>query len=120
MAFHHIDPSVLLNAAAGDSETCRSLSLTFLEITPAMMAKLKAALLAGDKAGAALHGHALKGCTVLVGAAQLSATLAETESLARRADTPAPVLAARLPETERLYALVAAEVQASVAYFRKG
>jgi HPt (histidine-containing phosphotransfer) domain-containing protein len=117
MEFLHIDPAVLLSAAAGDGETCRSLSRTYLDITPDMMAKLAAALLAGDKTGAALHAHALKGCTMLVGAAQLSAVLARTERLARRDDTPGDDFPALLPDIERLYALVADEVRASIAQF---
>jgi len=59
---------------------------------------------------------------VLVGAAQLSALLARTESLARRADgpaagSPADRFPASVADIERLYLLVADEVRASIALF---
>jgi len=77
--YRAIDPTVLM-AAAGDRATFDTLSRTFLECAPAIHAALQSALDAGDHAAIGRHSHALKGMTVLVGAAELTALLQQLET----------------------------------------
>jgi len=78
-----VDTAVLMNAAGGDPAAFDMLSQTYLALAPGMHAQLQAALRAQDRAAIANASHALKGCTMLVGAAALSASLQQLESAAR-------------------------------------
>ncbi len=114
--YRFIDPRVLLRATADDLDAFRSLSHTFVEIAPPMLERLEAAILAGDRTVTADASHALKGCTVLVGAAQLTHMLDDIERLSRQA-TRGAVVPPDL-ELRRLFSMVMQEVRASIAHFQ--
>jgi len=92
--YHAIDPAVLM-AAAGDRATFDALSRTFLVCAPPIASALRQALAAGQHGAIGQHSHALKGMTMLVGAAELTALLQQLETAAR-ALLPAPVAASLL------------------------
>lgn len=104
-----------MQAAAGELATFRALSQVFLAMAPPMLARLCAARAAGDAGALARESHALKGCTVLLGAHALSAVLQQMELQGRAGDAAASE--ALWPELERLYDLVTAEVSDSIAHY---
>ncbi|MYM82745.1 hypothetical protein GTP44_12345 [Duganella sp. FT50W] len=105
--YHAIDPAVLMRLA-GDHDTFRALSQTFMTRAPELFRQLAEALRRHDHAAIGRHSHALKGMTTLVGAARLSARLQALE-LAAHAQTPADV-----HDLDQLFDQVLAEVTASV------
>ena len=111
----HIDPEKLLLVLDGDIGAFRKLSSMYLTITPAMLAKLEAAIAHGETRAIALAAHALHGATVLIGADQLSAVLTDFERQAGAADWRPG--ASDLAHLHRLYAAVAGEVSDSLVHF---
>ncbi|PHV05226.1 hypothetical protein CSQ96_21465 [Janthinobacterium sp. BJB412] len=114
-AYRCIDPHVLLRAAAGDLETFRALSQTFVAIAPPMLRRLQAALAAGEARALCHESHALKGTVALVGAVALAAALQRVESAAGGGQ-----LAAAADLSHGLagaFAGVLAEVERSIAEF---
>ena len=107
-----IDPPVLLAATGGDRELFRSLSQTFLDTAPALLAKLEQAASTGTLPSFMHACHTLRGTTVLLGGQELSALLAELEHQARRGEPPA---AAPLRQVASLFALTCDEVRLSIA-----
>ncbi|MGZ5199818.1 MAG: Hpt domain-containing protein [Telluria sp.] len=87
IAYQHIDPAVLMNAAGDDEEGFKELLAMFLRIVPGMLRELDQAVRDGRHADIAHHAHSLKGCLSLVGAAAGAARL---EQLERAARTEAP------------------------------
>lgn len=77
------DPAVLM-AAAGDRDTFVALSQTFLACAPPIAGQLEQALAAERHDAIGRHSHALKGMTMLVGAAELTALLQQLETAARQ------------------------------------
>jgi len=80
----HTDPSVLLQALDQDIDAFVSLSTTFLDITPPMLARLQAAVAASQPAEIALESHTLKNTLALVGAIALAGRLQEIETRAHQ------------------------------------
>jgi HPt (histidine-containing phosphotransfer) domain-containing protein len=114
-AYRHIDPHVLLRAAAGDLATFRALSQTFVAIAPPMLQRLQAALAAGEARALCHESHALKGTVALVGAAALAAALQRLESAAAGGQLGA---AAELGDgLAGAFGQVLAEVERSIAEF---
>ena len=114
-AYQHIEPAILWKAAGDDPQVFRALSQLFLETAPPMRARLERAILAGDTSATLHDSHALKGSTLLVGAAPLNAMLADIEGRAWRGQH---VLAAPcLPELARRFDAVMREVKASIDDF---
>jgi HPt (histidine-containing phosphotransfer) domain-containing protein len=103
------DPAVLM-AAAGDRDTFDALARTFLDCAPPIAEALRRALDGGAHAAIGQHSHALKGMTVLVGAAALTALLQRIETAARLAQA-APAEAATLAAS---FELVRREVALSL------
>jgi HPt (histidine-containing phosphotransfer) domain-containing protein len=87
ITFQAIDPKVLMDAA-GDALVFQALSQTFLDHAPAIFAQMNTALARGDLADAGRHSHALKGMTMLVGAAELTSRLQQVETAARSGQPP--------------------------------
>lgn len=115
--YQHIDPHVLLAAAAEDVDAFVDLSHTFLRIAPPMLARLQQDEAAGDHAAAMRGAHSLKSTAALVGAAQLARMAEETENRARDGhDSPAAALDALARELD----CVMDEVRASVTQMRAG
>jgi HPt (histidine-containing phosphotransfer) domain-containing protein len=111
-SYRAIDPDVLLTAA-GDLETYRALARTFVDCAPDISRRLLLALGAGDYPTIASKSHALKGMTVLVGAAQLTTLLQRMESAARlRQD-----VAGAGSDLTSQFDLVMREVAASIRHF---
>lgn len=92
--YRAIDPAVLM-AMAGDRATFNALSHTFLDCAQPILEALRQALASGQHAAIASQSHALKGMTMLVGAAELTTLLQQLETAARRAEA-APAAAAAL------------------------
>jgi HPt (histidine-containing phosphotransfer) domain-containing protein len=84
--YQFTDPSVLLVAVAGDLKSCRELAATFVEIAPPMFERLDQAMQVGNNQAIIQACHALRGATVLVGAAQLTELLSKIENARRRGD----------------------------------
>lgn len=111
-SYRMIDPLVLLAATGGDQELFHSLSLTFLDTAPALLARLDQACGAGALAPVVHACHTLRGTTVLLGAHEISTLLAELERQARRGELPG---AAALQRVAQLFALTCEEVRHSIA-----
>lgn len=111
-SYRAIDPGVLLEAA-GDLETYRALARTFVDCAPDISRRLLQALGAADYPTIAAKSHALKGMTVLVGAAQLTTLLQQMESAARQRQD----LAGAGAELTAQFDLVMREVAASIRHF---
>lgn len=111
--YGHIDPAVLMRAVGGDAASYRALAAIYLDNTPRLHADLQRALAAGDCKAAAFCCHALKSNTLLVGAVELTDLLKALEHFARDGEDAALPLARA--ELARLFALVEAELRASVA-----
>ncbi|SFM64997.1 Hpt domain-containing protein [Rugamonas rubra] len=114
-AYRCIDPHVLLRAAAGDLETFRALSHTFVAIAPPMLRRLLAALAAGEARALCHESHALKGTVALVGAAALAAALQRVESAAGGGQLG--VAAELCDGLAGAFGRVLAEVERSIAEF---
>jgi len=104
-----IDPAVLM-AAAGDRATFDALARTFLDCAPPLCAALQQALADGRHAAIGQHSHALKGMTVLVGAAGLTALLQQLETAARLGQ-PMPAAATLAPDFARVLREVALSLE---------
>ncbi len=110
-----IDPPVLLAATGDDRELFCSLSQTFLDTAPALLARLEQAAGAGALPAFVHACHTLRGTTMLLGGHELSALLAELERQARRGEPPG---AAPLQQVARLFALTCEEVRLSIANYQ--
>lgn len=108
-----IDPPVLLAATGDDRELFCSLSQTFLDTAPALLARLEQ--VAGALPAFVHACHTLRGTTMLLGGHELSALLAELERLARRGEPPG---AAPLQQVARLFALTCEEVRRSIVHYQ--
>ena len=108
LQYEHINPSVLLNAVSDDVQAFLNLSLIFLDITPPMMARIRAAISIADSQLLAREAHALIGTTSLVGAAELTDILKQVEQWSWQAKMSEVVHV--LPTLERLFASVEKEV----------
>lgn len=115
--FQHIDPHVLLAAAAEDVDAFSDLSHTFLRIAPPMLARLKQGEAAGDHAAAMREAHSLKSTAALVGAAQLARMAEEIENRARDGHPGQP---GALDGLAQELACVMDEVRASIVQMRAG
>jgi HPt (histidine-containing phosphotransfer) domain-containing protein len=111
--YRFIDPQVLLTAVGGDMDAFRQLSDVFLSIGPDAFERLRQALERRDLQAIAQASHALKGSTMLVGAAQLTALLRELETRARGGALEDPET--QLQALRLQYDGVMAEVSASRA-----
>jgi HPt (histidine-containing phosphotransfer) domain-containing protein len=80
--FRAIDPAVLMDAA-GDPLVYQALSQTFLDHAPQLFRDMTLALEKGELQAAGRHSHALKGMTVLIGAAELTSRLQQIEIAGR-------------------------------------
>jgi len=85
--YRAIDPKVLMDAA-GDPLVFQALSQTFLDHAPPIFREMTSALEQGQLPAAGRHSHALKGMTMLIGAAELTSRLQQIETAARNNQTP--------------------------------
>ena len=83
IAYRHIDPAVLLNAAGDDQQGFTELLAMFLRIVPPMLSELDEAVRDARVADIAHHAHSLKSCLSLVGALGCGARLEQLERAAR-------------------------------------
>lgn len=108
MNYGAIDPAVLWQAAAADRDAFQMLAATFLETAPPLMERLRTGLERRRLMDVAAASHSLKGMTVLVGAASLSALLQQIERAARTGQPPPPA-----PVLQPLFTQVMQEVARS-------
>lgn len=83
LAYRHIDPAVLLNAAGDDQAGFVELLAMFVRIVPDMARQLSDAVEHSRDADIAQHAHSLKSCMSLIGAAHCGAELERLERAAR-------------------------------------
>lgn len=115
--YQHIDPHVLLAAAAEDVEAFADLSNTFLRIAPPMLARLQQGEAAGDHAVSVREAHSLKSTAALIGAARLARMAEDIETQARAGhDDNVRALDGLAHEL----ACVMDEVRTSIAHMRNG
>ncbi|MDR9847265.1 Hpt domain-containing protein [Herbaspirillum huttiense] len=107
--YQHINPEPLLDAMGGDAAACRHMFGTFAQSAPATFDRLEQAIRADDAAQVKREAHSLKSMTALVGAGVLTELLksVETQSRAEPPQSAQP----QLPELQRLFTAVAAEVR---------
>lgn len=106
LAYHHIDPAVLMNAAGDDEAGFAELLAMFVRIVPDMARQLQDAVGHDRRDDIAQHAHSLKSCMSLIGAADCSAGL---ERLERAARTGAPDCGAGFDQLYELILAVLAE-----------
>jgi HPt (histidine-containing phosphotransfer) domain-containing protein len=109
--YRHIDPAILLQAIDGDPASFCALSRTFLSDAPPAFALLAQSLVQHNSGAIALHGHALKSMSLLLGAHSLSRRLQEIESAALAGTCDCAPVGADLA---LLFDLVLQEVRASI------
>ena len=113
-----IEPAALFAASGNDLALFRSLSQTFLDTTPAMLARMQQAAQPGPRQSVAAFiaaSHTLRGVAGLVGASSLAALLAGLEAQAKHGACPTG--AALEPVASEL-ALVRGEVSYSIDAYR--
>lgn len=115
--YQHIDPHVLLAAAAEDIEAFTDLSNTFLRIAPPMLARLQQGEAVGDHAVSMREAHSLKSTAELIGAARLARMAEDIESQARAGQGD---IVRALDGLAHELACVMDEVRASIADMRNG